>query len=306
MARNNLKRFVGILLSFLAGVCFALLPLFTLPLIKEGISVPAIMAYRFIIATIILWALLMIRKERILVGIGDMAKLFTLSLLSYLFVICYAEALKYMASGAVTTLQFLYPIMVMLIMIFFFHEKFHWYMGVSVLLAFLGVALLSFGGEGSQGASNSLFLGILLALAAGLWSALYYVGIKVARIPHMDSLLMTFYIAIFGAFFCTAQAAIGGSMQWIEGTFDLSMVSLLAIVTIVIANLSLIKGIEIIGPTMSSILGVTEPLTAVIVGVTVFGEVLTLQVIGGVGLILLAVVTVIAGPHLFRKRETNE
>lgn len=75
---------------------------------------------------------------------------------------------------------------------------------------------------------------------------------------------------------------------------------MLAIVTIVIANLALIKGIEIIGPTLSSILGVTEPLTSVVIGVAVFGESLTLQIIGGIGLIILSVVSAIAGPYLLK------
>lgn len=51
---------------------------------------------------------------------------------------------------------------------------------------------------------------------------------------------------------------------------------------------------------MSSILGVTEPLTAVVIGVTVFGENLTLLIIGGVIMIILAVVCVIAGPRLIK------
>lgn len=53
-------------------------------------------------------------------------------------------------------------------------------------------------------------------------------------------------------------------------------------------------------PSMSSILGVTEPLTAVVIGVTVFGENLTLQIIGGVFLIILSVVSAIAGPRLIK------
>ena len=303
MSKQNLERVWGIILSLLASGCFALLPLFTLPLIKDGIGVPSIMAYRFVIAAIILWGILFFARRPILVAISDMVKLFILSLLSYLMVICYAEALKYMASGPVTTLQFLYPIMVMLIMIFFFHEKYHWYMGLAVVLAFSGVALLSFGGSASHENTGSLPLGITLSLLAGLWSALYYVGLKVAKIPHVDSLLMTFYIALFGAFFCIGQAIISDSLQVISGAFNLGLVSLLAIVTIVIANLALIKGIEIIGPTMSSILGVTEPLTAVVIGVSVFGESLTMQIIGGIALIILSVMSVIAGPHFFKTKQ---
>lgn len=80
----------------------------------------------------------------------------------------------------------------------------------------------------------------------------------------------------------------------VSGAANLGLVALLAVVTIVIANLALIKGIELVGPTINSILGVKEPLTAVVIGVTVFGENLPLQIIGGIFLIILSVVFVIA------------
>lgn len=58
--------------------------------------------------------------------------------------------------------------MVMLIMALFFHEKYRWHMGLAVLLAFSGVALLSFGGGSGHDSSESPLIGITLSLTAGL------------------------------------------------------------------------------------------------------------------------------------------
>ena len=45
-------------------------------------------------------------------------------------------------------------------------------------------------------------------------------------------------------------------------------------------------------------MGALEPLTAVVIGVTIFGELFTARLAAGIGLILLAVPTIVAGKSL--------
>ena len=56
--------------------------------------------------------------------------------------------------------------------------------------------------------------------------------------------------------------------------------------------------IQYIGSTPTAILGALEPVTAVVFGVTVFGEVLTGRVVVGFLLIILAVSVVVAGGNI--------
>ena len=52
--------------------------------------------------------------------------------------------------------------------------------------------------------------------------------------------------------------------------------------------------IKQVGPTLSAILGALEPVTAMLIGVCVFGELITLRIIVGTLLILIAVTVVVA------------
>ena len=65
--------------------------------------------------------------------------------------------------------------------------------------------------------------------------------------------------------------------------------------------------IRYIGSTPTAILGALEPVTAVFIGVVVFGETLTLRIIMGIILIILAVTLIIEGNnieiHLVRFRK---
>jgi drug/metabolite transporter (DMT)-like permease len=61
---------------------------------------------------------------------------------------------------------------------------------------------------------------------------------------------------------------------------------MLGLVPTVLSLIFMVKAVKIIGSTPTAILGALEPVTAVAIGVLVFGEVLTGRLIVGIFLIL--------------------
>ncbi|MDE6733909.1 MAG: DMT family transporter [Desulfovibrio sp.] len=287
---------MGFLYGLLSSAAFGLIPLFSLPLLRAGISVQTALVYRFTIAALVLWPLLRLRGERFAVRGIDLCKLAGLSLAYMVAVLFFFESFYHLPSGIAATIQFLYPVMVMLIMIAFFHERFYWNVGLAVALALGGVALLSVAGPQS-GAATVSFWGVCLGLLSGLSNGLYMIGLQVARIPNLSGLVMTFYIMAFGALIAMADGLLRGSLQWLDTGPELVSATLLALVTAVFSNLTLILAIRRIGSTLTSVLGVMEPLTAVTVGILVFGEPFTMPLAAGVALITGAVLLVMLGPR---------
>lgn len=294
---------MGFLLGLISSATFGLIPLFSLPLLHAGVSVQTALVYRFGLAALTLWLILGLRRERFAVRGIDLCKLAALSAFYMLAVFLFFESFSHLPSGVAATIQFLYPLMVLLIMVLFFHERFSWRMGAAVALAVAGVAMLGLcqpgaGGDGAAGAVPGVSaLGVTLALLAGLANALYMVGIQVARIPNINGLVMTFYVMAFGTLIATVDGLCRGTLQWLSTPPELVSAILLALVTAVLSNLTLILAIQRIGPTITSVLGVMEPLTAVAVGVAVFGEPFTPALAAGVALIAAAVLTIMLGPR---------
>ena len=226
----------------------------------------------------------------------DLCKLAGMSVMYMLAALLFFWAFSYLPSGVAATLQFLYPVMVMLIMIVFFHERFSWTIALSIILAVSGVALLS-SGPGDGGTSISL-LGVGMMLLSALCNSLYIVGIQTARIPNMSGLVMTFYVMLFSALLSLINALGTGTFQILTSWRELGIAALLAVVTAVLSNLTLILAIQRIGSTMTSVLGVMEPLTAVMVGILVFGEPFSPALAGGVALIAASVLLVMLGGHI--------
>lgn len=67
----------------------------------------------------------------------------------------------------------------------------------------------------------------------------------------------------------------------------------LALPATAISNITLVQAIKYAGPTLTSILGAMEPLTAVVIGVFVFEEFFTVNSAIGIILILIAVSLVV-------------
>lgn len=284
------SRPAGIFYGLLSSATFGLIPLFTLPLIHAGIPVETALVYRFAIATCALGAILAIWRVPIGVSRGALLRISALSVFYIMAVLLYFYALFFLPSGVVATIQFLFPVMVMLIMVGFFHEPFRWRTAISVLLAFLGVALLSLGESLSTTESSTrVIIGVLLSLLAGLGNGLYFVGIQVAKLPGINGFAMTFYVMLFGTAFCALNALLTGNLVWIGTGRELGLAFLLALITAVLSNLTLIFAVRSVGSTLTSILGVLEPLTAVAAGCLVFSEPFTSQLGLGVLVIVLSV-----------------
>ena len=69
-------------------------------------------------------------------------------------------------------------------------------------------------------------------------------------------------------------------------------------ITAVISNYTLILAVQRIGSTLTSVLGVLEPVTAVIVGILVFKEPFSLPLLLGIVLIAASVVLIMLGGHI--------
>ena len=289
---------MGFFYSLLAAATFGLTPFFSIPLMRSGLSPQSVPFYRFLTATVIMALILLPRRRLLPPCRSDIAKLAGVSLMYMLAALTFFWSFAYLPSGVAATLQFLYPVMVMLIMIVFFHERFSWTIALSIILAVSGVALLS-SGPGDGGTSISL-LGVGMMLLSALCNSLYIVGIQTARIPNMSGLVMTFYVMLFSALLSLINALSTDTFQILTSWRELGIAALLAVVTAVLSNLTLILAIQRIGSTMTSVLGVMEPLTAVMVGILVFGEPFSPALAGGVALIAASVLLVMLGGQIRR------
>lgn len=122
----------------------------------------------------------------------------------------------------------------------------------------------------------------------------------------MSSTKLTFYLFVFTGIFLTLGTVLLGKFQGVASPKGWTNLLLLAVIPTVISNITLVAAIKAIGSTFASVLGAMEPVTAMTVGVCVFGEPFTHTTALGVVLIIFAVTLVIMSPALEKGYRTGK
>ena len=277
----------GYVAGIITGVTYGLNPLFAKPLLSMGVSVDTMLACRYLIAVFILGVWLVFRKESLKVNKAQMWRLCILGFLFAMSSMLLFLSYNYIPAGLATTIVFLYPVIVALIMVLL---KVYptWQVWLSILMTFVGVVILS----RPSGNMTLNITGLSLAAGSAIAYALYLIVVnRSRRLRTVTSLVLTFYALLIGSVVFLIHSAISGGefMAGLDGWYCWMNLICLAVFPTLVSLLTLEMATRIIGPTRTSVLGVFEPVTAIAVGTIFFGESLTLNIIIGVIITLVAV-----------------
>ena len=286
-AKLSRNAIIGYPAGIITGITYGLNPLFAKPLMNAGASTEAILFFRYGIAVILLGAYLLLKKENFRITLKQAGVLLSLGLLytassTFLF-----EAYKYIASGLATTLVFLFPAMVAIIMVFLKVVP-SWPVWLSIAATFAGVMIMT----GGAGAEKVNPLGVWFSIASAFVYALFIVIINKSKvISSIPNSLLTFYALLTGTFFFIGRCLFSGAdlMAGIDGGMAWCNLIGLAVLPTIVSTASLAVATRNIGATKASVLGVFEPITAILVGTLVFGETLTPNIIAGILISIVAV-----------------
>lgn len=293
------RKATGIICGITAAICYGTNPLGALALYADKFTPYSVLFYRFLFATIILAVVMLCKKISFKVSLKELLFLAGLGIVFATSSITLFVSFTFMPAGVASTLLFVHPIMVALIMATFFKEKINFAVVMSILLAFCGIAMLYYSPDGVV--LNTA--GVLLVLLSALSYAVYMITINKSSM-ELPSLKLNFYVL----FFCCLTAFAANfflsvkPIQRLENTAQLLHALQLAIVPTVLSLCLMTIALKRIGSTSTSIMGALEPLTAVLIGVMIFGEPFSLNLAFGILLILCAELIIVLFRDLTLKR----
>ena len=287
MKQLSKEALIGYPAGIITGITYGLNPLFGVPLMKNGMPVESILFFRYAIAVLILGVVLLSDRQNFKVSWKQFGILLVLGVLytassTFLF-----KSYNYIPSGLATTLVFLFPVLVAVIMVFL-HVVPSWQVWVAIVATFIGVIIMT----QSDSTREIDTVGVLLSLGSALSYAFFVVIINRNKaISNISNSLLTFYVLLVGAiFFLSSVAATGGNLTvGIETKVDCLNLVGLAVLPTIVSTATLAVATRNIGATKASVLGVFEPITAILVGTLVFGEALTNNIIVGILIAMFAV-----------------
>lgn len=284
----------GVFYAAVSSMSFGFSPLFSLGLIAVGLSDFDILSYRWFIAGLVLMIYAFFKKKSLrLNSFDEVWKITLLSALRSITSVTLLLGYVNISSGIASTINFMYPVIVTICMMLFFGEKRSKVDFVAIAASIFGVYLLASGDSIIVEGGNTR-LGLACSLISAVSFAAYYIVLKQVKADKIEVVKFTTWIMMLSAFYFIVCAFIfNGKLTIVTNMKSWAEILGLGLWATMVSNITGVKGVRRIGPTMTSVLGALQPVTAVILGVLFLGEHLYTRSLIGIIIILIAVTIIV-------------
>ena len=302
-----MKSYKGYLFAALAAASYGTNPIFAKPLYADGMNPDTVLFFRYSLGLVLL-ALMMawtgVKHHNVrgsfIVSRHTVPQLILMGILMALSSLTLFVSYNYMPVGIASTLLFVYPILVAVIMTLCYHEKMSWLVVACLLLACAGIGLLCKTDSGAVADIHStamvvspFLVGFALVMLSSLSYAIYLVGLNKTRVRTIASMPVTFYVIFFGMFLFIFRLLFMAEFTMPQHPVMWINLIGLGLLPTVVSLILTAKAIQYIGSTQTAIFGALEPVTAVVLGIVLLGESITLREFCGMVMIFVAVTLVV-------------
>lgn len=280
--------FKGIIIAVIGATAYGFISLFTKNLVNLSVNSDTILVSRFMIIFLVIGAYLVVRKRLVKPTKKQIKDLLIYGVIGYggaIFLL--AESYLFMPMSQATMIHFSYPLFVALFMVVFYKEKMTWVKATALGMTCLGIAfLMEF-----NFAVN--FAGLMIALLSGAAFGLYMVSVSESSIKDLDPFNLLFYLALVVVLVFGSWGLVRGELHLVHlGPAVYGSMLGVAALSIIGIGFSTIA-IRTIGPTYAAMICVLEPVVALLCGVIVFQEPMTVYSVLG-SLMMFTVILLIA------------
>lgn len=274
------------LLIILSALSFGSISVLTVLVTAAGVPLLTAMAWRYVLGAALLGAfarprqLRSIPKQRViqLLVIGGCGQ----ALITYLSL----HALEYIPVGPLAFLFYTYPAWVALLAALRRTEKLTPVRVIALTLALVGVTIMV--GVPTEKLNP---VGVLLALVSALLYSAYLPALEHVQ-EGIPAIVATFLLIAGAAITFVTAALLTRELFLPAGVAVWSEILVLALVSTVIAFVTLIKGLAVLGPVRTAIVATVEPFFTAALGVLVLGNQLSTATLMG-GILIAAAVLLI-------------
>lgn len=296
-----MEKIKGIVYACVSAATFGMIPLFAHTAMLNGVNNDTILVYRYSIAAFVYGIYLLFRKVDVRLNRYQLLDLLWAGVGGYGITAYFLFlAYRYMPTGTATSIHYLYPVVVAVMMALIYKQRLSWMVKGAILIAVAGVYFMSW----SEGKIE--WAGLVFALLTTLTYGTYIVSLNRTYLKALQADVLTFYVLAFSALFYIALACCKGTLCWVTTPRFLYEMTMLGVVSTVISARLLVAAVTRIGSVPASVLGTLEPITAIVVGVFAFQEELNIRNFTGLLMVLVAVLVVILRMNRHMKeREKN-
>lgn len=246
----------------------------TLTFLRAAVSIP------------LLFALIIARGQTFRLSVKELRQIAILGVVGGAFpIISIYAAYEHISTGLATTLHFVYPLIIVVVSSLIYKEKITRAKLAAVMLVTVGIFFFV---DVTHTADK---IGVILALLSGVFYSFYVIYIDHSGLDDMDYVKLTFYLMIIMSAATYIFGAAAGTISFGEINWLGWIASGIISIFVTLGAIPLFQaGVRYEGASTAGIVSALEPITTIIIGVTVLGEKMVMAQVFGGAMILLGVV----------------
>ncbi|NCB42569.1 MAG: DMT family transporter [Clostridia bacterium] len=275
---------MGILFAIGAAICYSFSGIIGKLTYDAGGNTITILTYRNMISIPLLFLILKISRISMKVTKKQLIGLVYLGIQNgFLTALLLYSSFQFISVGLASCIHFCFPVIVACIYVFIFKEKLSRTKTMALLLAFVGVWFFM--------ESNAVVnpKGLALAFGSGVSNAVFLTVMDKAGLKSLNGFVISFYCSVSAA----SALSIYGSFAGYDLTQGLQLrgwmyVAIAAVLISALANAMVPSAVKYVGPTVSGIFGILEPVISVMLSVLILHEPFGMRSLVGASLVLSA------------------
>ena len=274
----------GLTYGILAGFIYGFTPILGKLTYLEGSNPISLTFYRNFLSIPFFFVMLKYNKISLRIDKKQSKKFAILGFLASMTALSLYGSYNYISVGMSTTIHYIYPVLVTAACILIFKDKISRDKVVSLILSTIGITLFF------EGSIN--MTGIIMAFLSGVLFAGYLLFMDKSELNTIFPFIITFYTAIFSSVYLLIFGIISKGLVFKMTFTGWFYTILVAVFVSFLANTFVALGVKYVGPTVTSIVGMLEPITSIVMGILFLDEPVTIRNILACFLILLGVLIV--------------
>ncbi|WP_396612418.1 DMT family transporter [Haloferax sp. S1W] len=271
----------------LSAIGFGTLGIFGKLAAAEGLSIPTVLTFRFLLATVLVWGWLGVAGDLRRLSGRDLVIGLGLGSFGYAVVSAfYFIGLEYLTAGLTGIVLFTYPVIVVVLAATLLNEPVTRRTVVALVVALTGVVLIA----GAEPANVDI-RGVLIVLLGALIYATYIV-VSRRLLTTVDSRTLTAHVLPAAAVSFIVVGSTTGQLSIPTTLWSWVVVVAIAVIATAMPIFTFFAGMSRIGASRASIVSTVEPAATLFLGAVVLGEPVTLVTVFGGALVVSGVVLV--------------
>lgn len=277
-------KLIGTTCIIITTIAYGLIPAISFKAFAAGVETETLLFDKFLYAAVLMWAFIFIRRIDFRLRNGSWKPMIAI-MISYIGIATMLYlAFDYISGSLATIISFTYPAIVIAVEMLRGKEKVRAVKILAVILSLIGMCLIVWSPD-----MKIAIVGVFFAFMCAVCYTVYIIELSSDKLEGLPPLVTPGYVLAASAVFNFFRCFISGNDLFTTGGVQLGYMLLLAVVCAFIAILCYCVGVRLIGPTNASIINTFEPACACVFGYLLIGDQITLSMIIGGVLIIVAV-----------------